>query len=706
MKNCKIWLKMTLGLGTIITLIIVLSVLSSSLLGQVDEQLRSITEEYLPQQNIAARLNDDIKLIPSLMNEYLLSGQNEPYARLENVFGDVRKSFADMEVLLAKYPHLNAGRTAKTLEAYDRLEKALRDSHDTNETFINLRASLEVSESDVLKLVEEFVSVQSEVQNKALEEQNLTELLRVTPLIREANGILDDVNIIRASMLRSLVDGNRSYSKDNVSARFPALLKRVDELEARLIYPKPQAILKQARAGIVNFREVQSKMQTLWAQQEELTKARGPAREEALRLIGEIADVAVSLQNKALERVSAAAGDASRITLIICVVTLLLTLGIGIALTRSITKPVAQALRFAQEVAGGRLDQRLGLNRGDEIGQLSVALDSMVDSLNEKIKDAEKKSSEAEEQSQKALMAMRRAEESSLEAKTKTQAMLVAADKLETVGNVVSSASTQLSAQIEQSDRGASEAAQRLAEAATAMNEMNATVQEVARNAGAASTASAETKEKAEAGAQVVEKAVHSIEEVHQMSLELKRDMAQLNEHAQDISRIMAVISDIADQTNLLALNAAIEAARAGEAGRGFAVVADEVRKLAEKTMASTNDVGNAIRAIQESTSKSMNGVDQAVERIGEATELASQSGRALEEIVSTVELTADQVNAIATASEEQSAASEEINHSIVQVNDMARQTAEAMAEAARAVSGMAAQTQGLTDLIQELKAA
>lgn len=128
MKNCKIWLKMALGLGTIITLIVVLSVLSSSLLGQVDDQLQNITEEYLPQQNIAAKLNDDIKLIPSLMNEYLLSGQNEPYARLESVFADVRKNFADMEALLAKYPHLNAGRTVQAQASYERLEKTLRDS--------------------------------------------------------------------------------------------------------------------------------------------------------------------------------------------------------------------------------------------------------------------------------------------------------------------------------------------------------------------------------------------------------------------------------------------------------------------------------------------------------------------------------------------------------------------------------------------------
>ncbi|WP_303174605.1 methyl-accepting chemotaxis protein, partial [uncultured Desulfovibrio sp.] len=112
----------------------------------------------------------------------------------------------------------------------------------------------------------------------------------------------------------------------------------------------------------------------------------------------------------------------------------------------------------------------------------------------------------------------------------------------------------------------------------------------------------------------------------------------------------------------------------------------------------------NAIKSIQESTAKSMTGVDNAVERIGEATELANRSGQALQEIVATVEATGDQVNAIATASEEQSAASEEINQSIVQVNDMSRQTADAMAEAAKAVSDLAAQAQGLTLLIQEMK--
>ena len=385
---------------------------------------------------------------------------------------------------------------------------------------------------------------------------------------------------------------------------------------------------------------------------------------------------------------------------------ILIAVGLTILIVRNTVRQLGKDPGELNAIAHRVVDGDYNIDDGSKKMGVYGAIVEMVNALKTNIENARRESENAREQSRKAQEAMQRAEAASQEAQSKTEAMLVAADKLEQVGSVVSSASTELSAQIEQSDRGAAESAQRLSEAATAMNEMNATVQEVAKNAGSASAASAETREKAEAGAEVVAKAVRSIDQVHQMSLELKDDMTQLNGHAQDITRIMGVISDIADQTNLLALNAAIEAARAGDAGRGFAVVADEVRKLAEKTMASTQDVGNAIKAIQESTAKSMTGVDQAVERIGEATELAGQSGAALEEIVTTVEATGDQVNAIATASEEQSAASEEINQSIVQVNDMARQTAEAMAEAAKAVSDLAAQAQSLTNLIQELKEA
>ena len=233
---------------------------------------------------------------------------------------------------------------------------------------------------------------------------------------------------------------------------------------------------------------------------------------------------------------------------------------------------------------------------------------------------------------------------------------------------------------------------------------MNATVLEVAKNAGAGANLSSSTQEKAREGEHITTQCQQAMGDVQNETMALKTNMDALSSHAQAINEIMTVISDIADQTNLLALNAAIEAARAGEAGRGFAVVADEVRKLAEKTMASTQDVGKAISAIQESSKEGVKRMDTAVDKVNLATDLTSRSGLALKEIHDQAEQTADQVRSIATASEQQSASSEEIARSVEQVNTIAGETSRAMSEASKAVSDLAAQAQNLARIITSLK--
>jgi methyl-accepting chemotaxis protein len=237
------------------------------------------------------------------------------------------------------------------------------------------------------------------------------------------------------------------------------------------------------------------------------------------------------------------------------------------------------------------------------------------------------------------------------------------------------------------------------------MEEMNATVLEVANNASQAAETSDKAKHKAEGGAGIVKEVVDGIAEVQKQALEMKDDMTSLGQQAQGIGQILNVISDIADQTNLLALNAAIEAARAGDAGRGFAVVADEVRKLAEKTMTATKEVGEAIRGIQGGTQKNIANVENAVKKINNATALAGKSGEALGEIVTLVDLATDQVRAIATASEQQSSASEEIKHNIEDVSRISAETADAMRQSAQAVGELANQALVLKNLVEELQA-
>ena len=362
-----------------------------------------------------------------------------------------------------------------------------------------------------------------------------------------------------------------------------------------------------------------------------------------------------------------------------------------LALEKIAIRPLRQLQAYAGTVADGDLNARLDLRLKNEIGKLADALRTMVENLKAKIAEADENTRKAQAESERAAQA-------------KAEGMLQAADQLEGVVVTVNTASEQLSAQVEQSSRGAERQSARASETATAMEEMNATVLEVARNAAEAADSAKNAKTKAEDGAGVVAQVVESIGNMRHQALGLKDEMTVLGQQAESIGQILGVISDIADQTNLLALNAAIEAARAGEAGRGFAVVADEVRKLAEKTMTATKQVGDAIHEIQSGTRKNVDNVDQVVQVVVSTTELAGKSGEALHEIVALVDTTAQQVQSIATAAEEQSSASEEINHSIEDVNRISAETSAAMRHASAAVTELAQQAQVLRGLIDQMK--
>ncbi|QCC84962.1 methyl-accepting chemotaxis protein [Desulfovibrio desulfuricans] len=420
---------------------------------------------------------------------------------------------------------------------------------------------------------------------------------------------------------------------------------------------------------------------------------------------GQVVHINVTGSKAAAQSAADAGQKTSNMSIAVTLAAVIISICITWALTRSVGRQLGkdpgELAVIARRVASGDYD----IDDGGPKTGVYADMVSMAQTLKENMAKTRQESENARQSAKRAEEALRKAEQAGVEAQDRTTAMRAAAASLQDVAQVVNAATTRLAAQIEQSDKSSQHTTDKLAEAGAAMQQMNATVQDVARNASVASQASTDTRAKAENGAKIVKRSLHSIDEVHAVSLELKADMAQLHEQTQNINRIMGVISDIADQTNLLALNAAIEAARAGEAGRGFAVVADEVRKLAEKTMASTHDVANAIEAIQSSATQSMESVDRAARQIEEANTYANQSGAALADIVTTVESTADQVNAIATASEQQSAASDQVASVIAQIHDMSRQTASAMRAAAEAVEDLTAQANDLSGLITQMRA-
>ena len=389
---------------------------------------------------------------------------------------------------------------------------------------------------------------------------------------------------------------------------------------------------------------------------------------------------------------------------VVCCIALLY-IPLMLLITRSILQPVKAAREAAQRISGGDMDVQIIATGKDEITVLEHCMSEMTANVKKSLAISQEKTREAEQSTQKALEAAEKAERMTDEARrARSEGMLSAATHLEKVVTTITSISSKLSDNIAQAEHGATTQAARTTEAATAVEQMNCTVIEVAKNASATADLSTGMRQRAAQGAEVVFQSVQAIGNVQKDALLLKDEMTKLADHAKAISQIMGVISDIADQTNLLALNAAIEAARAGEAGRGFAVVADEVRKLAEKTMTATKEVGDAIRDIQNGTRQNVGNVDQVVGMIDSTTELAGTSGNALREIVELVDATAQQVQSIATAAEEQSATSDEINRSIEDVNRISLETSSAMQHSAGAVGEMAQQAQVLRGLIADMK--
>ncbi|WP_069857144.1 methyl-accepting chemotaxis protein [Desulfoplanes formicivorans] len=294
-------------------------------------------------------------------------------------------------------------------------------------------------------------------------------------------------------------------------------------------------------------------------------------------------------------------------------------------------------------------------------------------------------------------------EQQSLIQKT-NEAIIAGTTKAAEISDRVASASEELSAQIEQSSQGAKEQRNRSAESATAMEEMNASMIEVASNASNAAQLAEETRDAAQQGMGVVDEVIQGIKKISSDFKEVNIAFQGLHKQSEAITHIVQVIDDIADQTNLLALNAAIEAARAGDAGRGFAVVADEVRKLAEKTMGATKEVTSSISGMQSIVSKTTEGMAHVEPLIESVIVQSGTADKTLHGIVGKVDQTSQQVVSIATASEEQSAVSEQINHSVEEVNRIAAETADAMDQSAQAVAELAELAQDLNRVMASMR--
>jgi methyl-accepting chemotaxis protein len=345
---------------------------------------------------------------------------------------------------------------------------------------------------------------------------------------------------------------------------------------------------------------------------------------------------------------------------------LALMLAIMIALTmfiaRSLTAPVNVLAGQAKMVADGQLNIEISACSGDEIGQLSCSFKTMIENLRGIIGHVSDASSQ------------------------------------------VAAAAIQLSSTAKRIAGDAEEVVSQTTTVATAGEEMSATSGDIAHNCLLAAEGAERASQSARNGVQVVEKTVTVMGQIADRVQESAKTVESLGERSDQIGAIIGTIEDIADQTNLLALNAAIEAARAGEQGRGFAVVADEVRALAERTTRATREIGEMIKTIQQETKGAVEAMEQGVVQVESGTMEAARSGEALQDILAQVNAATMQVSQIATAAEQQTATTTQISSNIQQITNIVGDTADCAHEAAAVATQLSGNAQELQRLVQQFK--
>ncbi|KTB63136.1 chemotaxis protein [Pseudomonas fluorescens] len=359
---------------------------------------------------------------------------------------------------------------------------------------------------------------------------------------------------------------------------------------------------------------------------------------ELFRQARELIRVMVESNNRQIKEGAAAADElrSSALTWMISgiVLAFVIALTIGVLITRLITRPIAQAVASAQRIAQGDLTQAIITERTDEAGQLLMALSDMQGGL-----------------------------------KSTLVEIANASDQL-------ASAAEELSAVTDESSRGLTRQNDEIQQAATAVNQMTAAVDEVASNAVSTSEASRQATTEAEEGRQQVEQAVSGMSSMVVEINDSTQSVADLAGQVREIGKVIDVIRGIADQTNLLALNAAIEAARAGEQGRGFAVVADEVRALAHRTQTSTVDIEKMIGEVQTGADDAVAAMNKSLTWANNTQTLAQNAGEALQRITTSVAKINERNLVIASASEEQAQVAREVDRNLLNIQDLSTQTA------------------------------
>jgi methyl-accepting chemotaxis protein len=476
--------------------------------------------------------------------------------------------------------------------------------------------------------------------------------------INNANEVMATNSMPSIKALDKLTEGSirlRVLSYRLMLNREPETLQKTTELlamrnkqidDARAIYvklisaPEEQSAYDQYVQLLNDYRQLESRMKSLSQANDmtELTRLLSADlqinSDQMNVVLGKLVEMNTQQLNQASANASQQYSSAFTMVVTLLIIATVLTLLFAWLLTKSITQPIDSALKAAEDIAEGDLTRTITVDGTDEAGRLLAAMLKMQSKLRDTLQ------------------------------------------RISGSATQLASAAEELNAVTDESARGLSQQNNEIEQAATAVNQMTSAVEEVARNAVSTSEASKNATTSASDGRDLVQETVSAIERMSNDVQSTSTLIGNLADESRDIGKVLDVIRGLADQTNLLALNAAIEAARAGEAGRGFAVVADEVRALAHRTQQSTSEIERMIGSIQGGTEQAVNSMRSSTERAESTLNIAKGAGLALDTINSAVVEINERNLVIASAAEEQAQVAREVDRNLVNIRDLSTQSA------------------------------